>query len=126
MSRHLLLCNAFSLGMISLFDVATVQVEKISLSEAQDLMVDEGFISAVGHADTALLLSGLLGFYVSCNRITINATEGRLIVAQYKGPRLAEGTTVLPEGASFEFLFVSWSTPDSIESGIICAAEAMR
>jgi len=62
----------------------------------------EGYTSAVGHADTAALLG------VACNRISVKLAVGDWVyVAQLQGPRLPEGTTVLPEGSKFAWVSVS-------------------
>ena len=64
--------------------------------------------SYVGHADTAIILSGILGVEVPFNRAnaTINSGE-TVLVAQYRGPRLPEGATQLPVGAEMNFLLVT-------------------
>ena len=101
MTRYL--CNAFSLGMI---DMPTTDFLRIGKIRAEQIPKD--VISIVGHADTARILSGILGFEVPFNRTGIKLTKDDILyVAQYKGPRLPEGTTVLPEGASFEFVVVA-------------------
>lgn len=61
-------------------------------------------MSAIGHADTALLFSGILGVPLFVNRISIKLTPDIiLLVGQYVGPRLQEGTTLLPEDARIEW-----------------------
>jgi hypothetical protein len=80
-----------------------VSVEQLSLEEAKTVLAN-GFISAIGHQDTANILTNLLGIAVFVNRVNVVLdNDTTLIVAQYKGPRLAEGTTTLPEGAKIEF-----------------------
>lgn len=97
MSKYL--CNSFSLNMIPEGEI----VVKINPIGKQDIPAD--VISAVGHQDTASLLSHELGFPVPMNRITLSLVEGDVLyVAQYNGPRLPEGTTELPEGANFSFM----------------------
>jgi len=67
-------------------------------------------VSAIGHADTAKIVSGLLGIELPANRISIKMTGmEKVIVAQYSGCRLPEGATILPEGAKIEFWEVSLS-----------------
>lgn len=68
-------------------------------------------ISAVGHVDTAALFSRLLGREIPVNRISIKLTghagSGDVaLVGQLQGPRLQEGATELPEGASIEWWLV--------------------
>lgn len=65
-------------------------------------------VSAIGHADTARIVSGLLGVELPANRISVKMTGMEsLVVAQYSGSRLPEGATTLPEGAKVEFWEVS-------------------
>jgi len=97
------LTNAFSLNML-VQDKALVSVEQLSLEEAKTVLETNGFISAVGHQDTATILSNLLGLSVSVNRVNVVLdSDTTLIVAQYRGPRLPEGAAELPEGARIEF-----------------------
>ena len=57
---------------------------------------DEKYFNFTGHEQTAQLLG------IPMNRITIRAKPGDKIVwAQYKGPRLEEGSTTVPDGAEF-------------------------
>lgn len=77
----------------------------IEIISAKDIPND--IISAIGHADTANILSGILGFHVEQNRISVDlGDKDVLYIAQYIGPRLQEGSTTLPEGAHFEFFRV--------------------
>lgn len=66
-------------------------------------------ISAIGHADTAAVLSDLLGFEVPMNRAFVTLDEDtELYVAQLVGGRLPEGTTTLPEGFAFKFYKITY------------------
>lgn len=99
------LLNAFSLNMIAIFPIA-IQVEEISLEQAKSLAADT--TSAVGHADTANVFSSVLGVNVPTNRATVVLNSGdKALVGQYIGPRLQEGATVLPEGATIKWLLVT-------------------
>lgn len=63
--------------------------------------------SAVGHADTAALFSALLGRPVEQVRRSVQlGDEDVLLVGQYVGPRLPEGSTTLPAGAAVRWLVV--------------------
>ncbi len=91
------LTNAFSIQMLQKGGV--VRFEEIT---PEDIPSD--VVSAVGHADTANVLSDLLGFPVSMNRINVVLDENAVLyVAQLVGGRLPEGSTTLPEGFSFKF-----------------------
>ena len=60
------------------------------------IMVEKGeAINYMGHPSTAKLVG------MEANRVSLQADYGStLIVVQYDGPRLNEGATELPEGAS--------------------------
>jgi len=99
MKRYLV--NAFSIQMLQKGGV--VRFEEIT---PEDIPSD--VVSAVGHADTANVLSDLLGFPVSMNRINVVLDENAVLyVAQLVGGRLPEGSTTLPEGFSFKFYRVT-------------------
>lgn len=85
---------------------ATVAVEEATLVQAAEYAVEA--VSAVGHADTAAVFGSVLGCTVPANRATVSLTAGmRVLVGQYRGPRLEEGVTTLPEGATIQWLFVT-------------------
>ena len=95
------LVNAFSIQMLEKGGV--VRFEEIDATE-----VPADVVSAVGHADTANVLTNMLGFEVPMNRINIALDENtELYVAQLMGGRLPEGATTLPEGFSFRFYRVT-------------------
>lgn len=100
----MLLLNAFSFNMVSL--PVRVSAREISVEEAKDLLGAD-LESAVGHADTAAVFGAVLGFAVEARRVTVALASGdRAVVGQYRGPRLAEGATELPEGATIQWLLV--------------------
>lgn len=95
------LVNAFSIQMLS--GPATVRFEEIDATE-----VPADVVSAIGHADTAAVLSNMLGFEVPMNRMNISLDEDtEIYVAQLIGGRLPEGSTTLPEGFTFKFYRVT-------------------
>jgi hypothetical protein len=102
----MLLLNAFSINMLaSLSFPVEVCFERVSVDEVKG---DTELTSAVGHPDTARVLGSLLGRDVPCNRATVSlAARERAWVAQYIGPRLPEGATVLPDGARIEFFKIT-------------------
>ena len=99
--------NAFSLGMLGMLKGnATLSVELAAQSRVSEQI--PSCVSCIGHADLAAQLSSLLGVEVKHARVNVELVQGdTLFVAQYKGPRLPEGTTVLPAGASFVFFEVN-------------------
>ncbi len=94
--------NAFALQMLSAFP-ADVHIEEV---DATEIPVDA--VSVIGHADTAAVVSSLLGREVAANRAAISLETGdELYVAQLFGGRLPEGSTTLPDGFSIKFLKVT-------------------
>ena len=97
--------NALSLNMFSQFPL-TFSVKEVTIQEASAAAV--GVPSGVGHADTAAVFSEVLGLSVPMNRVSGSLSSGdEVLVGQYSGPRLVEGATTLPEGASIKWLVVS-------------------
>ena len=95
------LVNAFSIQMLK--KGGLVRFEEIDATE-----VPTDVISAIGHEDTATVLSDLLGFPVSMNRTFVTLDEEtEIYVAQLIGGRLPEGATTLPEGFAFKFYRVT-------------------
>ena len=106
----IVIANAFSLNMLDLEGgITDLQICPASPDVIrQEIEEEGGFTSVVGHADTAAIFSSLLGLDVPCNRTTFHLEEGvTLFVGQYKGPRLPEGATTLPEGAKVEWAMVT-------------------
>ena len=112
-----IILNSFSPNMLSQFP-ASVYFEEMPLDEVRKLYADaesrnknpEPLPSAVGHADTAAVFSSELSMTVPANRLNVSLTKGdRAIIGQYRGPRLPEGTTTLPEGATIMWLQVEVS-----------------
>ncbi|OGB93281.1 MAG: hypothetical protein A2Z31_01215 [candidate division NC10 bacterium RBG_16_65_8] len=74
----------------------SVKFEKINSAD-----VPADAVSCVGHADTASVFGGIFGREVEVSRTSVSLRQGdRLFVGQYTGPRLPEGATTLPEGAT--------------------------
>jgi len=87
------LCNSFTLSMImpDLLDSGVIiKASPITLEEAKALL-QQGFVSAVGHESTAKVLSVLLGTDVPFNRVQIAITGGDVIVSFQFLVRLPEG-----------------------------------
>jgi hypothetical protein len=92
--------NAFSLNMLKIRPEG-LQIEIVPVAARE---VPEEAVSIIGYPETARLVSGLLGRNIRANRASVVLAAGDVLyVAQYHGPRLPEGTTVLPEGASLDF-----------------------
>lgn len=103
--KAFVITNAFSINMLSMdSNLKFIQLNEL---EARWIVGNFPHSSAVGHADTAAVLSAVLGVDVPMNRTTLQMERGvGLLVGQYKGPRLPEGATALPEGASIEWWLV--------------------
>lgn len=103
--------NAFSLGMmdcVGLGSRVNVEIRHLTLAEVVWILGQGEWTSCVGHQDTANLFSELLGVPVAMNRISTSLAIGdSLIVGQYNGPRLPEGATSLPEGATIRWFSLS-------------------
>lgn len=126
-------CNALSMGMLDR-DVQSLPVgsngepripRPLTLAQARDIVRPElngqplpvEIVAAVGHADTARLIADAINlpFEQVNGRITVRlsgqpagawgSVECALIGA-YTGPRLPEGCTTLPAGASLEWWIV--------------------
>ena len=99
--------NAFSIQMISSMEEASVSFKKISIGQAKSLLAD-GVESYIGHAETAQVVSAMLGLEVPAQRRFGTLAPGETaIVAQVIGGRLPEGATTLPEGFSIQFFQVT-------------------
>ena len=93
--------NAFSLQMLPSLDMIA-SIVQINPDE-----VPADAVSAIGHSDTAAVVSKLLGREIPMNRVSISLEPGDVLyVAQVVGGRLPEGATSLPEGLSLRFIQV--------------------
>ena len=101
------LTNGFSLNMLGFGGLTygtQIQVKPVSAGMVARFPLKSG----IGHADTAGIVSAILGRDILPNRANIDIAPGdAVIVAQYLGPRLPEGATVLPEGAAIKFALVT-------------------
>lgn len=100
------LANAISLNMLAAGTMpCSLHVEELGMQRAAELAADAA--SIVGHAPTAAVFSEQLGLPVSANRATVTLNKGdSVVVGQYTGPRLEEGVTELPAGATIKWLLV--------------------
>lgn len=98
------IANAFSLQMIgNLVKEGGVNISFVEVSDLCEIKEADA-ISAVGHPDTAAVISNLLGKEVPANRISISLQKGDVLyVAQIMGGRLPEGCKTLPENFELRF-----------------------
>jgi hypothetical protein len=113
------IANAFSISMLPTERVTTAAFagprNAYQIKKYLDLNLRPGGLegyeeleSVIGHADTAAIVSAELGVNLSMNRQSVKLHLGEvMIVAQYSGPRLPEGTTTLPEGARIDYFIVT-------------------
>lgn len=105
------LVNAFSIQMVS----DSAHLSQLRFCEVEAPKSFEGYVSAIGHADTAQVLG------VEMNRVSITLKPGdELLVAQLQGGRLPEGCTTLPEGFSFKYVRVWLENPTTEASSWDC------
>ncbi len=106
--------NAFSINMLPDDFSGEIRFTRLaSADEAQEWIGncvghDSDYPeSAIGHADTAAIVSALLDRELPMNRVSVKlALYERALLAQYVGPRLPEGSTTLPEGARIDFYVI--------------------
>ena len=105
--------NSFSLNMIKedldygeiVFSIIEDPADFVRETEAR---LGGKAVSAVGHVDTAALFSCVLETEVpAAGTSVILNTEDVLLVGQYKGPRLPEGSTELPAGSKITWYHVA-------------------
>ena len=103
------ICNAFSLSMLDREKQTknpVVKIVPLELEDVKTILQDVEVIAAVGHMNTAQIIAEKLGVPVEnvYDRKTIKLEDqAGCIVAQYVGPRLPEGATSLPDGATIEW-----------------------
>lgn len=101
------LVNAFSIQMLpKTRRAADIRFESIpDAHEAMCILTDDAWTNAIGHADTARVVSKMMGLDpLEAQRVNVELTEGdMLIVAQVMGGRLPEGATTLPDGVTIQF-----------------------
>lgn len=85
--------------------------ELLQIIEINHTEVPTDIECAIGHEDTAKVVGGVLGRNLIANRANIEINDDIFVyVAQYRGPRLPEGATKLPEGAELKFYRVTTIT----------------
>ena len=113
----LYISNAFSLAMLPDWRLTDAQsATRVTIEPVinvrlffRSLIEDHGgFISAVGHPDTAAAFSELLDAQIPANRVSIKlGGDDDLLIGQFMGGRLPEGTTTLPPGLKIQWLHLA-------------------
>ena len=103
----LYITNAFSIQMLPTVETG-LTFKPITLEQAMKMVKANIFISSVGHADTANVVSELLNADIPMNRIPIKLGDNDVaLIAQLMGGRLPEGATTIPEGMTIQFWVVA-------------------
>lgn len=85
--------NVFTFGFLANKNV-DIKSRQITWKEFDQALQGE-FVNYMGHEDVARMVG------LEQNRISISVKSGDVVyLAQYDGPRLEEGATVLPQGAT--------------------------
>lgn len=106
------LTNAFSLNMVDLNNKNSIEIDEVPYESVAVALRAYPVVNAIGHKPTDILVQqDLLRNCGLCipegNRLSIQFEKNDLmIVAQYVGPRLEEGLTVLPVGATIKYIAV--------------------
>ena len=96
--------NAFSLQMVA--DSAIICKVEVAPEE-----IPAEAESIIGHADTATVVSSILGRDIPCNRASVMLSdEDVLYVAQVVGGRLPEGAITIPDGMELKFYRITVRT----------------
>jgi len=109
----LIITNEFSLNMLpNHFTEGAFRIRKVEVAEVNQLIrAHDGYTSYIGHLDMARVVGSHLGIGNSdslFNRKSYShSSDDTVVVAQYTGPRLPEGCTSLPEGATITYYAVS-------------------
>jgi hypothetical protein len=110
--------NAFSINMLPQTNFCVVDFHKLTTEEARELLASKPFRSYIGHPDIANIASQILGVQLEVNRETLTLQEDdKVLVIQYRGTRLPEGATQLPEGTQIEFWLVDVYYVEKPEGG---------
>lgn len=116
---NLFITNAFSINMLpeggTMVDFIPMSIEEVKkyISSVTTGSFAANIVSAIGHEDMAKIVSKQLEMAIPMNRVSIKLSgveRGKIsdtaLVAQYSGPRLAEGATSLPDGAEIRYWLV--------------------
>jgi len=115
-----LVTNAFSINMLTQGDISLnfSRLPDAETSRLHCLMAlrNEVLVNAIGHKDLDAIVRRELNLDSATlppgQRMTVSFpmdrdTDQQMLVAQYRGPRLPEGTTELPDDAEIEWWIVT-------------------
>ncbi len=95
--KKIILCNAFSLNMLSPRNVSVVEIVPITPELAKSILIKNDFESAIGHQSTANLLSQLFNIYIEANRKMVKLEKDTVLIVVQLSIRLAEGQILSEE-----------------------------
>ena len=88
--------NTFSLSMLPDMRIYSVRIIEMDIERFKQEAINA--VSIWGHKNSVSKITEVLGRPVTLNRQSVSLQDGdTVLVAQYGGPRLAEGSTELPE-----------------------------
>lgn len=105
-------CDKLPVGLFN-GTVATTnglyRIEDIDINSAKSYIIQNGFVSAIGHEATAEIISEVLGFDIKMNRIQFHQEIGQLAVVFKLNERPPEGEVLNREeieriGYSFKLM----------------------
>lgn len=103
--KNLYVGNAIADAMFYSRGDCQIQRLPLRLHEAVEILQAYPFTSCVGHTSTASLYSETLGLPIEANRVSISLDFGdAILIGAYQGPRLPEGCTSLPKGATLNWV----------------------
>ena len=107
--KTIVIGNSFSINMLSAGAGTNLTFTPVDQELVKTHIEGKNIVSIVGHADTAAVFSTLLNLNISMNRVSWKWDDDveMLIVGQLTGPRLPEGATTLPEGATITWWVVT-------------------
>jgi len=82
------LANAFSLSMLT--PPTTIKVVEASVEDVKNIL-NQGFVSAIGHEATAQVITTQLSIPVPTNRVSIKLQDGDILIVFQLLTRLPEG-----------------------------------
>jgi hypothetical protein len=95
--------DKFSINMLPQTPFCVIDFHKLTIQRAREFLSSRPFRSYIEHSEIANIASQILGVQLEVNREPLTLQEDDfVIVVQYHGPRLPEGSTQLPEGAQIE------------------------
>ena len=97
--------------MLNTDETHHLKFRPISIAQAKRAVssTNKQLVYAIGHQDISSIVCSHLGIDYEVNRCTIKFDKkDHMIIAQYSGERLPEGSTQLPAGAQIKYWRLSF------------------